>query len=163
MADNQFNPCTELSWVTLSGTNVNAGLDDGNGNGLVHTLVFFSGEDLITDPAPRQFKDTAPVERIDARSLTVTHPGSAVTCRLRDGRLLGDEQIPAEQRANAVLDLTRSGPPTEGAPRPFGNVNFRPWNQERPVGRQYSLMMGEEKITCDFATFKVASVSVVYL
>lgn len=153
VADNQFNACSELSWVALSGINVNAGRDDGNGTRLVRTLVFFSGEDLITDPAPRQFQDTALVQRIDERSLTVTHPGSAVTYRLVDGHLLGEEQLPAERRENPVLDVTRSGPPTVGAPRPFGNVNYRPWDQERPVGRPYSLLMGDEKITCDFATF----------
>lgn len=153
VADNQFNPCSALSWVALSGTNVNAELDDGNGTVLVHALVFFSGEDLISDPAPRQFEDSAPVERIDTRSLTVTHLGLGVTYRLVDGRLLGEEQLPVEQRENPVLDVTRSGPPTDGAPRPFGNVNYRPWDQERPVGHPYSLMMGEEKITCDFATF----------
>ncbi|QGU04483.1 LppP/LprE family lipoprotein [Corynebacterium comes] len=161
VADNQFNPCSDLSWVMLSGTNGNAGQDDGNGNGLVHALVFFTGEDLFTDPAPRQFKEAASVERIDDRSITVTYRRTAesvteehpVDYRLDDGRLLGEERLPAEQRDNVRLDLTRVGPPTEDPPRLFGNANYRPWDQEFPMGRQYSLMMGEKKIACDFATF----------
>ena len=161
VADNQFDPCVELSWVTLSGTNGNAGQDDGNGSRFVHAVVFFAGEELITEPAPRQFNGTAAVERIDARSITVTHRDTdergtetaPITYTLAEGQLLGEGQLPPDRRDNVRLDLTRAGPPAEGAPRPYGNANYRPWDEERPMGRQYSLMMGEEEITCDFALF----------
>ena len=43
VADNQFSPCEELSWVVLSDTNGPLARD---------TAVFFEGAELITGPAP---------------------------------------------------------------------------------------------------------------
>ncbi|WP_164546357.1 LppP/LprE family lipoprotein [Corynebacterium hylobatis] len=154
--DNQFNPCAELSWVTLEGPTGNLAHDPGNGNDFVDTVVFFNGENLIRDPAPLQFEDVTSVERVDAHQLTLTYRGEwehSVTYSFADGRLHGEEQLPAEVSDNHRLDLYRAGPPAAGAPRPFGNANYRPWDHEKSVGRQYSLMMGGELITCDFANF----------
>lgn len=154
--DNQFNPCAELSWVTLEGPNGNLAHDPGNGNNFVDTVVFFNGENLIRDPAPLQFRDVTSVERIDAHQLTLTYRGDwehSVTYSFADGQLHGEEQLPPEVSGNHRLDLHRAGPPAAGAPRPFGNANYRPWDHEKSVGRQYSLRMGAELVTCDFGNF----------
>lgn len=154
--DNQFNPCAELSWVTLEGPNGNLAHDPGNGNNFVDTVVFFNGENLIRDPAPLQFEDVTSVERVDAHQLTLTYRSDlehSVTYSFADGQLHGEKQLPPQVSDNHRLDLHRAGPPAAGAPRPFGNANYRPWDHEKSVGRQYSLMMGAELVTCDFANF----------
>jgi hypothetical protein len=154
--DNQFNPCAELSWVTLEGPNGNRSQDSGTGDNSVDTVVFFTRGELIRDPAPIQFADVTSVERVDANQLTLTYLNDwehSVSYSVVDGGLHGEAQLPTAQRDNIRLDLHRAGPPAAGAPRPFGNANYRPWDHEKPVGRQYSLMMGGEMITCDFANF----------
>lgn len=161
VVDNKFSPCAELSWVTLEGSNGNPAQDNGNGNGLVDTVVFFNGADLITDPAPVQFRDVTTVKRVNDHELLINYRDTSagvteerqLSYGFEDGELHGEWQLPAEQLGNVRLDLGRAGPEPVGAPRPFGNAHYRPWDQERSIGRQYSLMMGDEKITCDFATF----------
>lgn len=161
VADNKFSPCAELSWVTLEGKNGNPAQDNGNANGSVDAVVFFNGEDLITDPAPLQFRNISSIKRLNDRELSLTYRNasgriteeSQLTYGFEDGQLHGEWQLPAEQQGDVRLDFNRAGPDPVGAPRPFGNAHYRPWNQERSIGRQYSLLMGEDKITCDFATF----------
>lgn len=123
----QFNPCSELSHVTLLGRNGTAGSLPGPGQVDTATTVFFNFEELITEPAPIQFPAVPSVERINDRALEVVYvyfdgtPEGGDTERLpiqyrMDGeQLLGDELIPARQQGNLRLDLSRAGVPGVGA------------------------------------------------
>ncbi|MGP6174021.1 LppP/LprE family lipoprotein [Corynebacterium sp. A21] len=162
---NQFNPCSELSFVTLHGQNGDRDHPAGTGSALAGTAVFFNYEHLITSPAPIEFRAVPSGERINDSELEITygHAGGAtaegvtellpIHYRMEGAQLLGNELIPAEHQGNLHLDLTRAGPPGVGVFRPFGNAHFRPWDQELPVWNQYAIMMGEERINCDFPAF----------
>lgn len=154
VGNNQFNPCSELSWVTLEGQNTNQ-------EAALSTVLFFNYEELISDPLPIQFPAVG-VERINDSALEVSYsyliaPRNPeklpVHYRMEGARLLGDEQIPAQFDNNPRLDLSRADLPVEGDFRPFGNAIYRPWDQELPVRKQYTIMMGESRINCDFPAF----------
>ncbi|MDR7329235.1 hypothetical protein [Corynebacterium guangdongense] len=141
VADNQFSPCEELSWVVLS---------DPAGVPARDTTVFFAGAELVTEPAPALLPPVAAVEKRADGSVAVSRQdGGEATYRLAAERLL----VTGEPPDAPHLDLGRAGPPPPATPRPHGNAYTRPWDHERPRGARYSMEVGETRIICDFALF----------
>lgn len=158
--ENQFDPCASLSWVSLDGVNGSPDVDPGSAE--VYTVVFFAGEGLITSPSALQFPGPPTVTRISGDQLRVIYRNGGdhpVIHQLEGSRLHGEEQLPADLRAGTRLDFTRAGPPSSGAPRPFGNARYRPWDHDRPLGRWYSVPMGESVISCDFEDYNAVQLA----
>lgn len=77
IAESHFDPCAELSWIVLSGS-----LEDQTGQGGTDTspgeaVVFFHGDELITDPLPVMMDSVESVERTAADEVAVTYGRAA--------------------------------------------------------------------------------------
>ncbi len=144
VTDNQFSPCDDLSWVVLTG-------EVGEPAAAARDVVlFFTGPDLVTEPAPPLLPAGVGVDKRSDGAVRVTLPEAGeVEFRLTGSGLEATGELPETTH----LDLGRAGPPTQDDLRPFGNAYTRPWKEERPRGQRYSMEMGEGRIVCDFELF----------
>ncbi len=116
------DPCTPLSWVTLSGTRGQESAGPGATAGsMAETVALFGDGALITDPAPILARRIESVERIDASTIrvnyafptdrpaaeNVTAPGSATFHWDGAQVTVSDNTLPAELNGTAAtLDLS---------------------------------------------------------
>lgn len=73
ISDNQFNPCADLSWIVLDGSLGNADGAGGTGASIGETVVFFHGNQLITDPLPFMMRSVESVQRLDSGGIRILH------------------------------------------------------------------------------------------
>lgn len=141
IADNQFDPCADLSWIRLSGTTLANGSEPADASGAV---VIFHRDRMLTDPLPVQVAANLQVERLAENHLEITFghyaaPGQAVTQELRsidltwddDELQLDDDAWYTEySTARTRLDLTSPPPGSDAPVLPLGNAHSSPFQEE---------------------------------
>ncbi|MGP6175650.1 hypothetical protein [Corynebacterium sp. A21] len=71
--ENHFDPCAELSYIVLEGSLGSIDNTGGTGSSLGDVVVFFQGDQLITDPLPFMMRSVESVEQTDTHTLHVIH------------------------------------------------------------------------------------------
>lgn len=77
IAESHFDPCTELSWIVLSGSLGDQADQDGTEASPGESVVFFHGDELITDPLPIMMDSVESVERTAPNEVAVTYGQAA--------------------------------------------------------------------------------------
>lgn len=136
VADNHFDPCKELSWVTFVGAE--GDLDNPDADRAFSTIVFFHRDELLTAPMPAEVATVVDVDRRSASELEITTAGidatgeSTATVRYAEGALRITSENPEDALAfpTAQLDVSGTVPPI--APRLYaeGNVYRKAYDQE---------------------------------
>lgn len=125
VADNRFDPCAELSWLVLTGSLTNAGGTGGTGGLLGDAVVFFNGDQLITEPQPFMTRSVESVQRTGEDTVRVVHghqggaaaegvTGTYPSTHTWNGSSLDSDitQLPAEMQQNPVrIDV--AAPPVD--------------------------------------------------
>ncbi|MGD7002308.1 LppP/LprE family lipoprotein [Corynebacterium halotolerans] len=147
IAEDQFNPCADLSWVVLEGS-----LDGTAGRGGADTsreaVVFFHRDQLITEPLPFLVRSVASVERVDDSTVRLISDrpdgGTLPSIHAWDGEQLSSDltELPPEARENpARIDI--ASPPTTPT------YNLSEVSQTLVAGR-YSLPINDsQNLLCD--------------
>lgn len=139
IADNSFDPCAELSWVTLSGSTRN---DPESADSAA--ILLFHRDQLLTEPLPVQVAANPQVERISGNQIQVTFahysPPGEVTAReersttfsWENGALQVEETDWSrdDPETGTQLDLTAVPPSTDIPVLPLGNVHNQPFDTE---------------------------------
>ncbi|KQB84803.1 LppP/LprE family lipoprotein [Corynebacterium lowii] len=141
VANNQFDPCKNLSWVAFAGSFEGAETPQ-----VFNTLVFFHKDELITTPLPAEVRSIIDVTRRSDSELEITsgRPDpdapegeerlieSVSTVLYKDGGLTITSADPEDPLAHptAQLDLTSPAPDTQGRLYLQGNVYKDAYDQE---------------------------------
>ncbi|MGP6173995.1 LppP/LprE family lipoprotein [Corynebacterium sp. A21] len=137
--DNSFDPCADLSWVTLSGSTQDD-LDHADSA----AVLLFHRDQLLTDPLPIQVAANPLVERISGNKIQVTFghyasPGQTVSREQQSATFSWEEGglnvaefdlLREYSKTATTLDL-RAAPPASDVPAlPRGNVYHQPFDAE---------------------------------
>lgn len=146
IAENHFDPCTDLSWIRLSGTTRDdiATADLEHASGVSNAVVLFHRDELLTDPLPVEVAANLDVERLAENELELTFghhapPGEAVTQELQTLHLAWEDDAVQIDRgqwyadyvtSRTQLDLNSPPPGTDAPVLPLGNVRTDPFAEE---------------------------------
>lgn len=71
--ENHFDPCAELSHLILEGSIGDIDDAGGTGSSIGDVVVFFQGDQLVTNPLPFMMRSVESVEQTDSHTLHVIH------------------------------------------------------------------------------------------
>ncbi|MBC3185001.1 LppP/LprE family lipoprotein [Corynebacterium sp. zg-331] len=136
VADNHFDPCAELSWVTFPGAE--GDLENPDADHTFATIVFFHEDELITAPMPAQVGAVVGVTRRSDSELEVTttrrdaEGESTARVRYQDGKMQITSENPEDALVHPDSRLDLSGVTAPIAPRLYnvGSVHRHGYDQE---------------------------------
>lgn len=136
VADNHFDPCKELSWVTFPGAE--GDLENPNAESTFATIMFFHKDELITAPMPAQVGAVVDVKRRSDSELEVTttrrdaEGESTALVRYKGGKFQIASDNPEDALAHPATRLDVSGvtPPIESRLYNVGSVHKNGYDQE---------------------------------
>lgn len=161
LKDNHFDPCAELSWVTLTGVSQPLDRPDPmaweSPNALV---VFFHDGELIDDQVSHIFAGIESVSASDSQTAEVAYqnggsiegervPGGKTVYSL-DGDKLNKVDEPEAGSLSVIYDV--SPLPGDNRVTPAGNLNHQPWDSETEFsdGTLEFVPMGDARLRCAF-------------
>lgn len=136
VADNHFDPCKELSWVTFPG--VEGDLENPNAENAFSTIMFFHKDELITAPMPAQVGAVVDVHRRSDSELEVTttrrdaEGESTTLVRYKGGKFQITSDNPEDALVHPATRLDVSGvtPPITSRLYNVGSVHRDGYDQE---------------------------------
>jgi len=158
--DNHFDPCADLSWVTLQGVEQDpAHYDPMAMESAQRTLIFFHRDQLITDASFLLAYDARDITVAD-NQLEVTYealayprvtegPTQKITYKYADGALR-QETNPTIDVKPLKLDFHTNPPASDAITIPLGNANYSPAIKTYEGNVLADVPMGDGKILCDF-------------
>jgi len=158
--DNHFDPCVDLSWVTLQGVEQDpAHYDPMAMESAQRTLIFFHRDQLITDASFLLAYDARDITVAD-NQLEVTYealayprvtegPTQKITYKYADGALR-QETSPTIDVKPLKLDFHTNPPASDAITIPLGNANYSPAIKTYEGNVLADVPMGDGKILCDF-------------
>ena len=139
IAENQFDACQPLRWITLQGANGSLAQVAGTGVSVAQAVVFFLGDQLVMDPMPVEVHTVESVTRNGPDTLTVQYGVSTRTTAegvtehytvqyaAQDGRLVEKSSTFPKDKHDQYMKLDfAAGPvPQDFERTPLGNAHTR--------------------------------------
>lgn len=159
VTENSFDPCADLSWVILSGSEtrmVDADRALPPEAAELQTIIFFNKDKLITKAdffAAREIEDV----QVKGSNATVTYSVKSgknrstemVKYSLDKGKITTKASV-SDDLKPLKLDFERSTLPMDAKAIPLGNANYHPADQEFDEDLDSTVNMGDATLICFF-------------
>ena len=159
VTENSFDPCADLSWVILSGSETrmaNADEPVPPEEAEIQTIIFFNKDKLITKAnffAAREIKDV----QVKGSNATVTYSVKSgknrstekVNYSFNKGKLTTKAGV-SDDLKPLKLDFERGTLPMDAKAIPLGNANYYPADQEFDEDLDSTVNMGDATLICFF-------------
>ncbi len=158
--DNKFDPCAELSWVTLRGVEQDSDhFSQAAFESSTDTIVFFHKDQLITDMNFLRSYQVTDVQ-IAGDNVAVTYEeiayprvdeGPTQTINYTfTGTAMKQETVAEIDVRPIKLDFNRFGPPGDAIATPLGNKYHHPVSVTYDENVLADVPMGDKKLLCNF-------------
>lgn len=155
---NKFDPCAELSWVILRGSEavLSNTYDPPQDEDFMHTIVFFNKDKLITKAKFLGAKEIKEVKQNNTKA-TVSYSVQSgnkrstkdVNYYFDDGKISTEAGI-SNDLTSLDLDFGRGTLPIDAKPIPLGNANYHPADQEFDEDTSANIYIGDTMLLCSF-------------